>query len=59
MEIEKSPNKRKTPTPSEETQNQEDQEAIEITSESASKTRAITRKSRQKKTLQKGQKQVE
>ena len=59
IEIEKSPNKRKTPTSSEEIQNQEDQEAIEITSESASKTKASTRKSRQKKTLQKGKKQVE
>ena len=45
MDIEKTPNKRKTPTPSEENQNQEDQEAIEETnSESASKTRAGTNK---------------
>ena len=58
MEIEKKPNKRKTPSPSEETQNQEDQEAIETNSESASKMRAGTRKSRQKKTLPKGQKQA-
>ena len=49
MEIEKKTNKRKPPTPSEETQNQEDQEAIENNSESASKTRAGTRKSRQKR----------
>ena len=47
MDIEKTPNKRKTPTPSEENQKQEDQEAIEETnSKSASKTRAGTRKTK-------------
>ena len=46
MELEKNPNKKKTPTPSEETQNQEDQEVIENNSESASKTRAGTRKTK-------------
>ena len=56
MEIEKKTNKRKPPTPSEETQNQEDQEAIENNSQSASKTRAGTRKSRQKNTLLRGKK---
>ena len=55
MGIGKTPNKREKPTPSEENQNQEDQEAIEETnSESASKTRAGTRKSRQKRPYRKG-----
>ena len=60
MDIEKTSNKRKAPTPSEKSQNQEDQEAIEETnSDSTSKTRSGTRKSRQKKTLPKGPKQLE
>ena len=54
MEIERNPNKRKTPTPSEETQDQEDQEAIENNSEFTSKTRAGTKKSRQKRPYRKG-----
>ena len=59
IDIEKIPNKRKAPTPSEEIQNQENQVAKEeTTSESASKTRAGARKSRQNKTLPKGQKQL-
>ena len=60
MDIEKTPNKRKAPSSSEESQNQEDQEEIEeINSDSTSKTRSGTRKSRQKKTLPKGPKQSE
>ena len=60
MDIEKTPNKRKAPTSSEESQNQEDQEEIEeINSDPTSKTRSGTRKSRQKKTLPKGPKQLE
>ena len=50
MDIGKNPNKRKTPTPSEGNQNQEDQQATEETNcESAPKTKAGTRKSRQKR----------
>ena len=59
MDIEKTHNKRKAPTPSEETKNQENKVATEeITSESASKTRAVVRKSRQNKTPPKGQTQL-
>ena len=60
MDIEKTPNKRKAPTPSDGSQNQEDQEVIEdINSDPTSKTRSGTRKSRQNKTLPKGPKQSE
>ena len=59
MDIEMTLNKRKAPKPSEETQNREKQVAKEeTTSESASKTRVGARKSRQNKTLLKGQKQL-
>jgi len=57
MDIEKSPNKRKAPTSSEEKQDQEDQEETEDTnSDPTSKTRSGTRKSRLNKTLPKGPK---
>ena len=63
MDIEKTPNKRKAPTSSEEKQDQEDQEdqeEIEDTnSDPTSKTRSGTRKSRLNKTLPKGPKKSE
>ena len=60
MDIEKSPNKRKVPTPSTENENQdENKEITEDTSEIArkNKERAAARKSRLNKTQQKGNKQ--
>ena len=49
MDIENTPNKRKTPTPFEDNQNQEDQEATKkLIVNPHPKTRASTRKSRQK-----------
>ena len=57
MDIEKTHNKRKAPTPSEETKNQENQVAPEeTTNESVSKTRVGARNPRQNKTLPKGKK---
>ena len=56
MDIEKTPNKRKAPTSSEEKQDQEDQEETEDTnSDPTSKTRSDTRKSRLNKTLPKSE----
>ena len=56
MDIEKTPNKRKAPTPPEETQNQKNQVATEDTaSEYASNTKAGDMISIQNKTLPKGQ----
>ena len=58
MDIKKNHNKRKSPTPSHESQNQDiRQVATKPTSESSSNTRARARKLRINKTLQKGHKQ--
>ena len=56
MDIEKSPNKRKAPTPSNENEQDDNKETKDDTSESArkNKERAAARKSRLNKTQQKG-----